>query len=454
MKNASQVCDPISAEDTEDTCASGKSKLVVDPTRRSSSAGTRSWTSWRTAGRRSPATSTRPQQLRAAKQEPVVLAPQVTPPWVAPHFVWAVQQELADKLCGGAATCTALEQGGLKIITTLDWRLQQIAEKWVQAAAILPHSKNPAALAKRARLPYAAVDAEPARQGRPQRRAGRHRLPDRRARRLRRQRRLLRDEGHASSSSPSSTWSADGWRQPGSAFKPFNYVTGINDRTMTAATMFMDVTTELRRRLHARPTPTTSSAARCGCARRSSSRSTSPRSRRSTINGVDHVFARRPRSSAWSSKTDKPTAGAVDHARHQEVHPVDLVTAYGDPRQRRQEHRPHDDPGGHRTSTATTSSRRTSRRPATQVVGAAGGVHRHRHPGRQHRPQGQPVLGRVRAHRPGRQAPAGDAEDRHEQRREGPQRLRLHRRPLGRRPDGGQVRARGRRLGRQQRQHA
>ncbi len=35
----------------------------------------------------------------------------------------------------------------------------------------------------------------------------------------------------------------DGWRQPGSAFKPFNYVTGINDGTMTAASMFMDVTT-------------------------------------------------------------------------------------------------------------------------------------------------------------------------------------------------------------------
>ncbi len=35
----------------------------------------------------------------------------------------------------------------------------------------------------------------------------------------------------------------DGWRQPGSAFKPFNYVTGINAGTMTAASMFMDVTT-------------------------------------------------------------------------------------------------------------------------------------------------------------------------------------------------------------------
>ncbi len=36
----------------------------------------------------------------------------------------------------------------------------------------------------------------------------------------------------------------DGWRQPGSAFKPFNYATGINDSTFTASTMFMDVTTD------------------------------------------------------------------------------------------------------------------------------------------------------------------------------------------------------------------
>ena len=45
----------------------------------------------------------------------------------------------------------------------------------------------------------------------------------------------------------------DGWRQPGSAFKPFNYVTGINDGTMTAASMFMDVTTTFDNsiRLHA-----------------------------------------------------------------------------------------------------------------------------------------------------------------------------------------------------------
>ncbi len=37
---------------------------------------------------------------------------------------------------------------------------------------------------------------------------------------------------------------ADGWRQPGSAFKPIVYATGIEDRKITAATMFMDVVTD------------------------------------------------------------------------------------------------------------------------------------------------------------------------------------------------------------------
>jgi membrane carboxypeptidase/penicillin-binding protein PbpC len=36
---------------------------------------------------------------------------------------------------------------------------------------------------------------------------------------------------------------ADGWRQPGSAFKPVVYSTGIAQRSITAATMFMDVVT-------------------------------------------------------------------------------------------------------------------------------------------------------------------------------------------------------------------
>ena len=38
-------------------------------------------------------------QLEAAKKEPVILAPQTQANWRAPHFVWQVRSELAQKLC-------------------------------------------------------------------------------------------------------------------------------------------------------------------------------------------------------------------------------------------------------------------------------------------------------------------------------------------------------------------
>ena len=67
---------------------------------------------------------------------------------------------------------------------------------------------------------------------------------------------------------------SDGFRQPGSSIKPLNYVIGIDDHTMTAATMFMDVVTEFGKkgRRTRRPRPTGSSAAPSASARRSSSR--------------------------------------------------------------------------------------------------------------------------------------------------------------------------------------
>src|SRR5215212_7945325 len=82
-------------------------------------------------------------QFAAAKNEPICLAPQTQPQWKAPHFVWSIRNELASRLCAEAETCPVLEQGGLKITTTLDWRLQQIAEKWVTAAVLLPHQPDP-----------------------------------------------------------------------------------------------------------------------------------------------------------------------------------------------------------------------------------------------------------------------------------------------------------------------
>ncbi len=163
--------------------------------RPSSSGGTRSSTCSRPVGPRSRATSTPSADFSAAKNEDVVLGSQATPRWTAPHFVWAVRDELADKVCGvGTPTCKALENGGLRVTTTLDTNIQKIAEKWVQRSGHRAARQGPHRGRQGPRLQEArAVDGEPAHQGPAQRRPRRLRLPDRRAHRLRRQRELLRD---------------------------------------------------------------------------------------------------------------------------------------------------------------------------------------------------------------------------------------------------------------------
>ena len=39
-------------------------------------------------------------------------------------------------------------------MTTLDWRLQQLGERWVKAAAILPHAKDPKSYGKQIGIAY------------------------------------------------------------------------------------------------------------------------------------------------------------------------------------------------------------------------------------------------------------------------------------------------------------
>ncbi len=65
-------------------------------------------------------------QEQAALAEPIVFKTK-REDITAPHFVFMVKSELADKYGD-----RLVEQGGLKIITTLDWDKQQLAEKTVE----------------------------------------------------------------------------------------------------------------------------------------------------------------------------------------------------------------------------------------------------------------------------------------------------------------------------------
>jgi len=97
---------------------------------------------------RCQATSTRRRSSRPPRPSPSSC--RARPPELdRAALVWAVRDELTAKLCGpDADTCDAMQRGGLRVITTLDVGLQKIAEKWVKAAALVPHAKDPTAAAK------------------------------------------------------------------------------------------------------------------------------------------------------------------------------------------------------------------------------------------------------------------------------------------------------------------
>ncbi|MGD8486923.1 MAG: transglycosylase domain-containing protein, partial [Chloroflexota bacterium] len=180
----------------------------------------------------------------AAMSEPLVIIDQGQDRWKAPHFVWYVLDEVTEKLCGEAETCDAISHGGLRITTTLDLRVHNKAEKWVEATALLPHRKDPAAAARNLNVPYAgwmanlrdqnvwnaALSAIDYQTGEIIAYVGSANYYER--------------AKVSKKMQPQYDVLSQGWRQSGSTFKPFTYATGINDRTLTAATMFMDVTTD------------------------------------------------------------------------------------------------------------------------------------------------------------------------------------------------------------------
>jgi len=273
-----------------------------------------------------------PDQLRAAMDEPIILAPQVARPgqqWLAPHFIWALRDELATKLCGpDADTCPQLEQGGLRITSSLDWNLQQAAEKWVTAGVLLPHDVDPEAYAAQLGVPYEnwmkklrnlevnngamiALDYQTGEILAYVGSAG-----------------YYRDDLTTPQFQPQFDVLGDGWRQPGSAFKPFNYVTGINDGTMTAATMFMDVTTNFANSNNYMPKDY--DLLERGPLRMRSALQWSlniPAVKALVNNGVDHVFDNAKRF-GMTFQEDRPTAGLSLTLGTEVTHIADVAESY------------------------------------------------------------------------------------------------------------------------------
>jgi|RhiMetdeSRZDD1v2_1073273.scaffolds.fasta_scaffold98650_2 membrane peptidoglycan carboxypeptidase len=278
---------------------------------------------------RSPLSGSRhtPAEYDAAKLEPVVIRPQVSATWRAPHFVWQVRDALANIICPDTpADCEAVDTGGYRVTTTLDWGMQKIAERYVYAAARAPQSKNPRAILRAQKIPAKEWSWILGLRGRNIHNAAAGVLDYRTGE-------VLAYVGSASYTAkgtrkfqPQFDVLSKGWRQPGSSIKPIDYAIGIDDETLTASTMFMDVVTNFGRGY----TPTQADKLERGPVRLRSALQFSlniPAIKSGIIMGLDHMFERSKEFGLVYPSTAAPVVSMGIGTL--ETHPIDMLSAYG-----------------------------------------------------------------------------------------------------------------------------
>jgi penicillin-binding protein 1A len=181
-------------------------------------------------------------QLQAALAEPVVLAGVHAAAMRAPQFSWQVRNQL-EQMLGGA---DAVDTGGYKVITSLDWTAQQLAERDVAAAAIAPNLKAAAAaqLLDSLKVP----------------KADRRWITNLRGKDLHNGVLVAVDYRHgdvlayvgsagyyrtdlASSRFQPEFDAANSGRQPGSSFKPIEYATAFDQNLLDPGSLLLDIST-------------------------------------------------------------------------------------------------------------------------------------------------------------------------------------------------------------------
>ncbi len=269
-------------------------------------------------------------EYEAAKSEPVVLAPQLGVRWLAPHFVWQVRNQLGAILCPDVSVdeCTEIDTGGYRVTTTLNWKMQATTEKWLFAAARVPNLSNPRTRLKNLKIPAKDYGWLTNLRGKNINNGAAAVIDYRTGE-------VLAYGGSASYTASGTTKFkpkfdvlSQGYRQPGSSIKPINYAIGIEDKTMTAATLFMDVTTDFG----GKPAfiPTQADKLERGPVRLRSALQFSlniPSIKAGLMNGLDRFYDRaKAFGIKWIPKSVPVVSMGIGTI---EIHPIDLLGAYG-----------------------------------------------------------------------------------------------------------------------------
>jgi len=184
-----------------------------------------------------------PADLQAALAEPVVLAGDQPQVMRAPQFSWAVRTQL-EQLLGGA---DAVDTGGYRVITTLDWAAQQTAEKYLTAAAVVPNIKPTAANALMSQLKIGPADRPwvQALRGKDIHNGAVVALDYRKGDVLA----YVGSAGYYRNDLASPKFApqddaASALRQPGSAFKPIVYSTAFDKNVLTPGSVMLDISAQ------------------------------------------------------------------------------------------------------------------------------------------------------------------------------------------------------------------
>ncbi len=188
-----------------------------------------------------------PTALRAALEEPVVLAG-VRPVRIAGgHFTWQVRREL-NGILGPDAD---LKRDGYRVITTLDWRAQRLAERYVAAATIAPNLSRSKAkkMLDSAKIPARERGWINALRGKDLHNGALVALDYRSGDVLAYvgSAGYARDDLASAEFDPKYDAAGDGARQPGSAFKPILYAAAFDAQRLSPGSLLLDITTEFDR---------------------------------------------------------------------------------------------------------------------------------------------------------------------------------------------------------------